>query len=388
MAKDSIHSELLTENTKLRQMLDETLIATESLSSYTVQELEDKLRITGILIGPGTWKGVDYTPEEIKTMYTKYKPILDKLDFTLDHDENIRGHHINTEYDDTLKSIKYTAEIDEPEAVKLIRDGSHLASSMRSTFRPVFKNGRIVAKDIKPIHNTATDKPACKFSQVYTIQGLDEEDVDITYYGVHREGESLNDGDESMSNTEEKNTIEIDGVKYTKQPGFYYVKEGSEDMITATDFNKIQQQLEEGEKPTPNAGAGTQPDASKPVEGDKPVEGSKPVESEQPAQLPQGVAPTIQYIINAPAVPTVPTKTLEDVGVKVEDTPAKEESKPVDETPAKEETPKEEAPKEEKEEEAKPLNYSDVVSTITKDDTDPVGLAAELLISREKRKEW
>ena len=84
MSTDNINKELVSEIKLLRTRLKEyesntnsTQLDVQTLSDFRViEELDNKLKISGILLAEGVWNGVLYTKEELKKMYNKFK---DKL---------------------------------------------------------------------------------------------------------------------------------------------------------------------------------------------------------------------------------------------------------------------------------------------------------------------
>lgn len=461
MAKDSIHSELLAENVKLRKMLDDFRVKTNSVSGYSMQELEDKLRLTGILIGPGTWKGVDYTPENIKKLYDSYKSELKKLTMTADHDDKSRGTHSEVEWDETLKSIKYKADITDKSAIEDIKAGKYDATSLRSWFTPSIKDGKVVATDIRPVHNTLTNKPACKFSQVFTMQGLDENDVDITYYGTWIDGEEMDEMLEKDDTfTDEEKEVIQDLAKWTRaymndlsDSAFAYIEPGGkkdkEGKTVPRSLRHLPYKNKEGQVdiahlqnalarlPQTNINASAKASAKaklmaiakKYLKTYKKKEMSMTEETKQETSTKEEVTETkteqqteTKEQTTEKSTEETETKTEEQtektiqkmqtipIEIKViNETRKPAETKKVEKTEtkeiAKEETTKEkteetkeekttevkEEKKEEKVEETtkkEPLDYDKVVEDIVKDKEDPLGLAAELLLQREKKKGW
>jgi len=196
MSEESISAELLAEIIELRKLIPKgKSINVESLSSFTItEELANKLKISGVLIAEGVWKGVKYSWDEIKRMFNKNKEKLSNLKFKVEHegdreykDEEV-GKHTKVELNDTIKAILYEGEITNPKAIEEIKNGRFRATSLKSRMDTVFNGKEVLGKGLIPLDNSLTQSPACKTCQMYSWEELskDGESTKIKYFGVFK----------------------------------------------------------------------------------------------------------------------------------------------------------------------------------------------------------
>jgi len=193
MSQESLIAELLEENEILREKLKEEILGkTEigSLSCFKVEELDDKLKISGILLAPGIWNGVLYSVEEIKKMYDKFKDQLSKLPIKVEHEKDPKygsrtvGQHTRVAWDDVLNAIVYEGVITDPEAIRDIKRGKFGATSLKSQMIKVLQGGIEKGVDIVPIDNSLTEAPACTPCRITFFQELSEGSEGIEYFGI------------------------------------------------------------------------------------------------------------------------------------------------------------------------------------------------------------
>lgn len=106
-------------------------IVLNSSPFFSLEEKGGKLLITGIALAEGVWKNVLYPADEIAKSAEdlKGKPLM--VEHGLDsHFEKIEvGKVLAAYYDKTLKSIVFQAEVDNVEAISLVKDGTFPAVS-------------------------------------------------------------------------------------------------------------------------------------------------------------------------------------------------------------------------------------------------------------------
>jgi len=193
----SVEKELVEEVSALRKELREimTIKEVQSLSSFSIKGLTDKMKLTGILLAEGNWGDIFWSGDEIKKMVKKYQDKLNKMELTAEHEKNpewgdkSRGYHEKVNYNDQLKAAIYEGIVDDAKAIKAIKDKIFRATSMRIKFTPRFVNGRKEAVDLVPINNTLTSFPACKTCSIFNWKDLSDEDKseqvnEIEYYGI------------------------------------------------------------------------------------------------------------------------------------------------------------------------------------------------------------
>lgn len=188
----------------------EELLEMESISGFTSEELADKLRLNGILLAPGLWNGLWYSPVDIKKMYNKYKDRLSdmttKVMHTWDHkyrDKDV-GKKYNVTWNDQLKAITYRTDIDDQDAIKDVQAGKYGATSLMLKVNKVYENGIAMAKNIEPVNNSLVDVPACKTCRITYFEEMAEGGNEYTYYGVIKLGEPLvSDSNDDQTITED-----------------------------------------------------------------------------------------------------------------------------------------------------------------------------------------
>jgi len=137
MDESGIFEELHAERQELERMIKVAKNITKEeviLSSapfFSLEEKEGKLLITGIALAEGVWKSVLYPAEEIEKSATHLQGKPLKVEHGLDALFETRevGTVKKAYYDRALKSIVFQAEVTDPEAIKLVKDGTFPAVS-------------------------------------------------------------------------------------------------------------------------------------------------------------------------------------------------------------------------------------------------------------------
>jgi len=191
MSEQSIISELLAEIKELRNESDSSQMDVHSLSHFTFEELQDKIKISGILIAPGIWNGVVYSPEELKKMYEREKDTLINMPIKVEHEKDPEygpktvGKIDNVNWDDTIKSIVYEATITDPKAIEDVKNKRFTATSLKSSMIRVLERGTPKGKDIKPIDNSLTEYPACAPCVITYFQELSSGSSSKSFFGIY-----------------------------------------------------------------------------------------------------------------------------------------------------------------------------------------------------------
>lgn len=138
MSDDSgILEELRAERQELERMIKaaKNIVKEEIILSaspfFSLEEKEGKLLITGIALAEGVWKSVLYPAEEIEKSALRLvgKPL--KIEHGLDalFEQREVGKVKLAYYDKALKSIVFQAEVTDPKAITLVKDGTFPAVS-------------------------------------------------------------------------------------------------------------------------------------------------------------------------------------------------------------------------------------------------------------------
>jgi len=228
---DSIVNELIAENTYLRQEIEKLTkrnisdtVEVETLSDFSVvEELADKLRISGILLAEGVWNGVLYSKEEIKKMYKIFKDKLSKLPVRIEHERDddfgskAVGQHTNVEWSDTLGAILYEAEITDPKAIEELKNGRFVGTSLKLYLKKENVGGVDKGIDLEPVDNSLTSAPACESCIIVNAEELNKssESSMFKFFGVIKE---MNKNDDvHTENKEEINMSEENTEKESQE---------------------------------------------------------------------------------------------------------------------------------------------------------------------------
>jgi len=187
-----IYTEILEENRIMRELLKSHIqdLEVESLSAISIEDLKDKLKITGILLAEGMHNGIYYSGEEIEKMVNNFKDYILGMNMTVEHErtdeyeDDVVGTHDYVEYNPTIKAALYSSIIDNPKAIEDIKTGRFTATSMRLKERKVSVGDYTKAVDLRPMNNTLTQFPACSNCNVFHT-----EDLSLQYYGIKEEKE-------------------------------------------------------------------------------------------------------------------------------------------------------------------------------------------------------
>jgi len=141
--------------------------STSQLSFPIAVENTEPMIITGVALASGIWKGVYYSPEELKKEATNMKEALLKLPLIVEHGKDPKygdrpvGVHLDFYYEPTIESLIYKAKVTDPEAIKDIKSGKLFATSMKTDMKAVNIGGLTKGFKFVPLENSLTSKPAC-----------------------------------------------------------------------------------------------------------------------------------------------------------------------------------------------------------------------------------
>ena len=172
--EDSVVKELLAENTELRKRLKD-LEEKPGFSSAIHILSEAPLKITGVLISEGVWKGIKYSYEEM----VKALPKFEKLKGLVMHGKTEEfkdrpiGELTKVSKDDILRAIVFEAIITDEEAAKKVKEGVFDAVSLKGEFKELDTSKTPPeGKDYTPIEWSLTGSPACETCLIFSVQEL------------------------------------------------------------------------------------------------------------------------------------------------------------------------------------------------------------------------
>jgi len=170
----SIIEELLAENVQLRKKLSELT----ELSGFTslIHILEDKpqLKISGVLIAEGVWKGVKYDFEEMCKALDKFQglPIKVMHGHSDEFGDRNVGKVIKVAKDPILRAIVFEGIITDNRAAELVKDGTFNAISIKGAFKEISNDVPPVGRDYTPIEASLTGSPACDNCYIFNVEEL------------------------------------------------------------------------------------------------------------------------------------------------------------------------------------------------------------------------
>jgi len=202
---ESILEELLAENNMLREKLNNKDV--ELSSKFSILSTKP-LKIHGVLIAEGVWKGVLYDYNEMKKALNKFKnvPLKVQHGHTEEFGDRVVGRITKVEPNDLLKALTFEAEVTDPEAVDLVTKGTLDAVSIRGSFELIdSKETPPKGVNYTPEEVSLTPSPACDFCQIFNYE-LCREKL------LRGEDQPTCEGDVKMSLNEEEIIIGLDDV--------------------------------------------------------------------------------------------------------------------------------------------------------------------------------
>jgi len=179
-----IFEELRAESEELEKRIREAKDITKEeviLSAapfFSLEEKEGKLMITGIALAEGIWKNVFYPADEIQKAADRLvgKPLKvehgqDSLFLARDVGKVTKAY-----YDKTLKSIVFQAEVTDPEAIKLVKNGTFPAVSC-STWIDKFPINEEQSIGFNFLFNelSLVRNPACEKCFIFAVEELSKQ---------------------------------------------------------------------------------------------------------------------------------------------------------------------------------------------------------------------
>jgi hypothetical protein len=182
----------------------------QTLSNFTIiEELQNRLRISGILLAEGVWNNVLYTKDQIKIMFDKFKGKLSHLNYKVEHERTQEfgnanvGVNSQVEWSDTLGAILYKADITNPKIIEDIKSGLYTGTSMKLAIKKIIdEKGVVKALNLEPIDNSVTSNPACDPSRIIiSREELNSDGMNSTQtFSIVKE-EELNKESDNMNET-------------------------------------------------------------------------------------------------------------------------------------------------------------------------------------------
>jgi len=168
---ESIIEELLAENVELRSKLGSEEIG----SIFHVLSIKP-MKISGVLIAEGVWKGIKYSYDKVlKPALNKFKGLkgLVMHGKTEEFKDRQIGKLTKVACDDILKAITFEAEVTDPEAIEKIKEGVFDAVSIKGKFDEIdMSSTPPEGVGYTPIEWSLTGTPACKNCLIFSKEEL------------------------------------------------------------------------------------------------------------------------------------------------------------------------------------------------------------------------
>lgn len=213
MEDTGIIEELKAELTGAMEQLKEYNTLVQSLSKEITFPLavtsSEPMIITGVALASGLWKGVYYSPEELKKEAENMKKILLKLPLIVEHGKSEKygtrqvGEHLDFYYEPTLESLVYKAKVTDPEAMKDIKSGKLFGTSMKTDMKAVTIGGLTKGFRFIPLENSLTASPACDKCVIFSKKQGDSRVLSLHKYLNNKNILKSKRGVMEMSNQEE-----------------------------------------------------------------------------------------------------------------------------------------------------------------------------------------
>ncbi|RLF22425.1 MAG: hypothetical protein DRN15_09040 [Thermoprotei archaeon] len=173
---ESILEELLAENAQLREKLG-NYQELGFTSNINILSRKPKLKISGVLIAEGVWKGVKYDYDEMKKALSKFLGLPIKVQHGKSEEFGDRtvGKVTKVAADDVIRSLVFEGVITDEKAVKLIEDGVFNAISIKGGFEKLEENSTPpVGRNYTPIEASLTGSPACDNCMIFNVSALEK----------------------------------------------------------------------------------------------------------------------------------------------------------------------------------------------------------------------
>jgi len=207
---ESILEELLAENAQLREKLG-NYQELGFTSNINILAKKPKLKISGVLIAEGVWKGVKYDYEEMKKALSKFLGLPIKVQHGKSEEFGDRtvGKVTKVAADDVIRSLVFEGIVTDEKAVKLIEDGVFNAISIKGGFEKLEEDSTPpVGRNYTPIEASLTGSPACDNCMIFNVSALEKALNDTHALSLDGEEEMVEGefGDEVQNKTEETET--------------------------------------------------------------------------------------------------------------------------------------------------------------------------------------
>lgn len=182
MAQEALIKELLTQNIELRK-LQPVKNEEEYASKFMLLSTSPTLKISGILISEGVWKGVRYSYDEMKKSLSKFSNLKGLVlhGRTSEFLTKQVGRITKVLANDSLKALVFEAEVDDEKAIERIKDGTYDAVSISGGFNNLDKNSTpMIGYDYEPIEWSLTGSPACDRCMIFSYEELSKAFKDVS----------------------------------------------------------------------------------------------------------------------------------------------------------------------------------------------------------------
>jgi len=134
------------------------------------------LIITGVALASGIWKGIYYSPEELKKEAERMKIALLKLPLLIEHGKTKKykgkevGKPIDFYYEPTLEALIFKAKVTDEEAIEDIKAGVFPGVSMKTNMQTIRVGELIKGIKFQPVEISLTSSPACDKCLIFSVK--------------------------------------------------------------------------------------------------------------------------------------------------------------------------------------------------------------------------
>jgi hypothetical protein len=161
------------ENVLLRKELNKDREPEEGIKFYVLSE--QPLKISGVLISEGIWKGIKFSYDEMKKVADKFKEVPVLVEHGKVKNTSV-GKILEVAPNDCLKALIFTAEITDPDIIEGIKAGKYDAISIKGAFDKVtIEEGTPIGLGFTPIEVSITSSPACDRCLIFVTEQLSED---------------------------------------------------------------------------------------------------------------------------------------------------------------------------------------------------------------------
>lgn len=195
---ESIMYQLETENEMLRKELNSIKSQNKmpEVAYNFILLSKSPLRITGVLIAEGVWKGVKYEYEELKKALPKFYNLKGMVlhGQSQKYQDRIIGKLTKVIPNDTLKALLFEADVTDADAIEDIKSGVFDSVSIKIKTNELDTSvNPPIGRDYIPYEWSLTFSPACETCLIFSVEELSRNVFNIANSQDTNDGDSMVD---------------------------------------------------------------------------------------------------------------------------------------------------------------------------------------------------